>query len=474
MRKHLPFWLLIISLLLVLIISKLIQDGMFLDGIFYSVVSKNMANGIGTFWSPFYSQSGFGGLTGFHEHPPLNFGIQSIFFRFLGNGMYTERIYILVTLIATLLLIVAIWKRVNIVNSEKNISWLPLFFWISTPLVFWSFTNNMQENTMGILILLSVYFYLKSLDPNSNEFVSLLLSGTFIFLASFSKGIPGLFPLSMPILHWISARSISLGKVMYQFAVIFLTITLIYIILFLIPVCNESLSVYLFNRAIYRIGNNPTVDNNFWILYRLFIDIAPALGIFLLLLFIFKRNAAFKMNDRKNSLALFFIFLGIAGVAPMVFTKVQRGFYIVPTIPLFAIGFSLFISGPFSRWCNNFLDGKRHIYFNVLAVVTLCASLIFSLSFIGKTKRDEEMLEDIYKMGPHLRANSIIGVPHEMWNEYSFEGYFLRYFDVSMIEGNKYPYYVSPKNSTQPIPNGFTKIELPTIKYDLYKGQNLK
>ncbi|MEO6304873.1 MAG: hypothetical protein ABIP51_17060, partial [Bacteroidia bacterium] len=128
-KKQLPFFLFVISIILGLTLAVIVQDGMFMDGMLYTCVSKNLANGIGSFWFPVFSKYGFGGLSTFHEHPPLVFAIQAVFFKVLGNGMYTERIYILFTIALTCFLIICIWKYINKDADEKRIGWLPLFFW---------------------------------------------------------------------------------------------------------------------------------------------------------------------------------------------------------------------------------------------------------------------------------------------------------------------------------------------------------
>ena len=79
--KHLPFWIATLALFIGLIVSVLIQDGMFMDGMLYTNVAKNLGNGIGTFWNPISSETWMAdGRATFHEHPPLVFGIQSVFF----------------------------------------------------------------------------------------------------------------------------------------------------------------------------------------------------------------------------------------------------------------------------------------------------------------------------------------------------------------------------------------------------------
>jgi len=52
-----PFRVFTIAVFVIAILPSLVQDGMFIDGIQYAVVSKNLANGLGTFWFPRISQN---------------------------------------------------------------------------------------------------------------------------------------------------------------------------------------------------------------------------------------------------------------------------------------------------------------------------------------------------------------------------------------------------------------------------------
>ena len=83
LTRQTPFWLLAFSILIVLTLPKLIQDGMFMDAMLYTSVSHNLSLGIGTFWFPQFSVHNLAGLSSFHEQPPLIFGFQAIFFKIL-------------------------------------------------------------------------------------------------------------------------------------------------------------------------------------------------------------------------------------------------------------------------------------------------------------------------------------------------------------------------------------------------------
>src|SRR5690606_12591194 len=86
------------------------MQGMFMDGMLYSVVAHNQANGFGDFWFPRFSATGLAGLKTFHEHPPLGFGLQALWFKVFGSADWVERAYSLLTAIMTAALIVGIWR----------------------------------------------------------------------------------------------------------------------------------------------------------------------------------------------------------------------------------------------------------------------------------------------------------------------------------------------------------------------------
>jgi hypothetical protein len=260
--------------------------------------------------------------------------------------MYTERIYVFFTIIINSSLIILIWQLINHDSKEGEIAWLPLVLWISIPVCFWSFSNNMHENTMGIFVLLSVLFYLKAVNANSTIF--LIFSGLFIFLATFSKGIPGFFPIVLPIIYWASIQQIKLKTVIFQTFLLIAIPVSIYALLICFPEARLSLSNYLIKRVLHRIEDNPTVDSQFYILGRLFLELLIPVSITLIIYFVFRRKLFF--DKAKISFAVFFILVGFSGALPLLLTKVQKGFYFVPSLPFFAIGFALLISNPVHEW----------------------------------------------------------------------------------------------------------------------------
>ena len=56
-RAFTPLWCISLSVLLVIIILPFFRQGMFLDGVIYAAIAKNLSLRHGTLWQPFYSQT---------------------------------------------------------------------------------------------------------------------------------------------------------------------------------------------------------------------------------------------------------------------------------------------------------------------------------------------------------------------------------------------------------------------------------
>jgi len=95
-------WAAVLFLITAVLLPQLTTWGMFVDGVTYATISRNLALGIGTWWKPCYTET-LGAR--FHEHPPLVFVIQSLFFRLFGERYLVEKAYSLAAMLATLALI---------------------------------------------------------------------------------------------------------------------------------------------------------------------------------------------------------------------------------------------------------------------------------------------------------------------------------------------------------------------------------
>lgn len=471
-KPYFPFWILTITAMIGLIIPILIQDGMFMDGMLYTCVSRNLANGYGTFWFPKFSEMGMAGNITFHEHPPLVFGIQSIFFKTLGNSMYVERFYSFLTAIITAILISSTWKLITREYKELlPLSWLPVLFWIIIPVSFWSYQNNMHENTMGIFTLLSVYFSFKALHSNKKIYFNIILSGFFIFLASLSKGVPGFFPIGIFGIYWLINRSFKFNKMLIYTLLIIAIPIVIYSLLLLFPAPFESLTIYLDKRLIGRVEFAPTVDNRFYILGKLFSELLPVLILSFIMLIIFKIfKIRMKLDKPYSQNIILFLLVGLSGSVPLMLTMVQKGFYFVHSLPFFGLGFALLVAPGLSVLISK-INTQKTTYkiFHYFTILLLISAFTISILQIGKTSRDHDILHDVYEVGQIIPEKSIIKIDKSMWNDWSMQCYLIRYFDISVDHNDvDYDYYLTRSSNDKVSELKFEKANSKTKYYQLY------
>jgi hypothetical protein len=370
----------------------------------------------------------------------------------------------------TAVLISRLWKNIYQKDeSLKSISWLPVILWITIPACSWSYSNNMMENTMGIFTLGAIILIFRAIQSEQNEPCTLALSGVLIFLATFSKGVPGLFPLAAPFLYWLIIRKDSFYKVLIRTSIIAIVPVIIYIILFSLPQGRESLSFYLTKRFWFRINNDPTVEYRFYILKRLFTELLPQIFFISIVVFAAKTKKTEVPLFNNIRLSIFFISIGLAATVPMTLTLVQRGFYLVPSFPFFAVGLSILIAPIVLHFKENVIKTDRqHNIVLMSSILILVFTINYSIMQIGKIQRDRDMLHDVYTIGNSIPDNSFISVTPDLYSTYVLECYFVRYFNDSFNYNDKKNYLMTTKNSVLNLPD-YEKLNMPTKLYDVYK-----
>jgi 4-amino-4-deoxy-L-arabinose transferase-like glycosyltransferase len=469
-NRHTPFWFISISVMIALTLPVLIQDGMFMDAMLYTSVSHNLSMGIGTFWFPKFSVYNIAGLSTFHEQPPLVFGIQALFFKLLGDSMYVERFYTFLTMLLGALLINVLWREI-FGKSEllRNAGWLPVILWITIPVCFWSYSNNMHENTLTLFTLSAVIILYKSFQNQKFLLVYGMVAGVFVFFATLSKGIPGLFPVAVPVLYWMTTRKIDFKRAIIQTGIILIVPLAAYWVLFLLPESMDSLSIYLFKRALHRINEVPTVDSRFYIIGRLVSELLPQIIFVIIVWFVGRLKKIRPETPSQKGTALFFFSVGLASSLPLMLTMVQKGFYFVPSLPFFAIGFSLLIGHIIVSFIQR-IDpaGFRFRLFLLASFLLLIAVIGLSWMQKGKASRNEELLHDVYLIGKVIPSRSTVSISNAMWNDWSLQCYLARYFNISLESGYKKEYCIMDKTLKSDPPKEYHMVNLPTKQYILY------
>ena len=422
-----PFWLLLIGLFLILVSKSLLTEGMFFDGVTYASISCNMAEGQGTFWNPHYTQTLY---PEFRQHPSLALGMEALAFKAFGNHWWVEKAYSVLMFLLSGLFIALIWKRTT---NNLRWAWLPLLFWLAMPLVSWSATNNLLENTMSVFVLLSVYLMIVGYQRNHK--IWLFLSAFTLLLAFLSKGFTGLFPLVFPILYcafdqkrrWIQGPIDSL--------ILLVAVAVFAGIMFL--VCPGSFGYIKDYIRLQVIGGGlyeATASSRLYIVFALLQQlIIPLVLALVLVICKTKSKVNSKVFEFPPDKAWFYVFLimGLVGVLPIMVSVKQRDFYMLAALPFFALACGHITLSMLTLWLPKITPQVRK-WMTLGAGCVVLLGLVLNVIHIGKYGRDEALIKEVKQRIEEVGENSIIEVSQVEYTQWAKHAYYMRYGEISL------------------------------------------
>ena len=419
--------MLLIGLFLILVSKSLLTEGMFFDGVTYASISRNMAEGQGTFWNPHYTQTLY---PEFRQHPPLALGMEALAFKAFGDHLWVEKAYSVLMFLLSGLFIALIWKR-----TTNNIrwAWLPLLFWLAMPLVAWCATNNMLENTMTVFVLLSVYLMIVSYQRNHKFW--LFLSAVALFLAFLSKGFTGLFPLVFPILYCVfdQKRKWIQGPIDSLFLVVSLAV-FAGIMFLVFPPSLSYIKDYIQLQVIGGGLHEATVSSRFYIVFSLLQQlIIPFVVVLALVICKAKNKINNKIFEFPPDKDWFYIFLmlGLLGVLPIMVSVKQRDFYMLAALPFFALACGHITLSMVNMLMLRMIPKTRK-WMTFGASCILLIGLVLNIVHIGKYGRDEALIEEVKTQIVAADGKTIIEISPEENTNWAKHAYYMRYGKISL------------------------------------------
>jgi hypothetical protein len=222
------------------------------------------------------------------------------------------------------------------------------------------------------------------------------------------------------------------------------------------------------------ITNEVTKDSRFYILYRLLMELLPALIILLLFLaFVWKSKSPMGLISKNLRPSMAFLFLGLAGVLPIMISRKQSSYYLMTSLAFFAVSFGLLvtphITALIDRVTGSITCSRFYKYFGI---TVLSAGIILNASYSGGINRDHNMLRDIKLIIPELKKNSIVNILPEMNTNYILHAYFARLHNISLDADitNSHNYLITGKAMySDTIYKGYNLVNLQTREYDLFR-----
>ena len=474
MRNETPIYLFLLGVFLIIISPSLLTHGMFMDGMIYATVAKNMADGLGTFWQPYFTATCY---PEFFEHPPLAMGIQSILYRVFGDSFLIEKLYSFSTWLLVAVGMVQIWKHFQLKNA-----WLPIFILLTVSRIIWASTNNGLENTLAVLLIFALLFYLKSLKNQRY----LMLSGVFVAAAFLTKGPFGLFIWGLPFFYEsIVERKNIFVALLSSVKLIFWSVLPLVLLYSSSDSAWNNLTNYYEVQVLDSIKNIETVESRWFIVRYLLAELILPLSIVAIVLWIvWKKWRQLLPDTRHKRLALTFLVCALGGVLPIMISMKQSGFYILPTFPIFALGLAFLIEKSVATWMKNAnLITESKNFFTYPGISALLVGIALNLTAYGGFDRDEDKLQDMHRIvaklqeeiakTPEIGAIQVLGVSEELWNNWSIQAYFQRYYGIALDPNDIQEHaYILVEDGRVPDDVGFAieRITSNTQRYHLFKN----
>jgi hypothetical protein len=346
-------WLFTFSFILITFLPRSIDDTMFMDGVTYAAIARNMSEGIGSFWRPFFAHSfwlPYDNGDFFSGHPPLQFGLQSLLFRLFGDTPLVENGYNLLILIGYIYLLVKIWHALlGSASAFRAFSWLPVLCWYWMEIVYYSIPNNFLDSTMGLFCLASCYcqlvFIKKDIVRTSDDFWP-LLAGICIVLAFLTKGPVGLYPLAFSVIYAISTPSLRLSKVFRPTAIMLIVVLASIAGILAYAPARAFMTTYFNGQVVQALLQKREKAGTGWtahftlvlaLLRNLYPHLLALAGLYGL-----SYGLRWKISQEKgiSKNVLLTAFVAASGIIPMLVSIKQYPHYLLPSLPFVALLFA--------------------------------------------------------------------------------------------------------------------------------------
>jgi len=443
-----PLWLFTGLFLAAMFLPRLVTIGMFGDGLLYSSLARNLAEGRGQIWAPFFSTGywiDFASGNPYFENPPLMIWLQAGFFRLLGDPWWVEKLYAFLLFILNAWLIARVWE-IPLRGSvfQEKYGWFPLFFWYFIPSVIWGNPNNLMDNNLLTFCLLALYFALNGAFFREKTWLNLTLAGVFIYLGFMTKGPVALYPLAAPFLLTVIFEKANWKRGFLQSTWVGIVAGgLFLLMLALIPEARVYFENYWEKRlGVVISGTREDAALAGWARLKIFVILAKELAglaaLMLVLFFALRREKSQTPAPDSSLLArktsLLFLLLGFCGTLPLIASARQSGMYIIPSLPMFALAAGYFclpvlhdrLASPGEK-TTRFLNGLRIFSFAGAAVLAVYLVFIF-----GKPAREKALQEAIPFIQKTIPKGEKVAVCERLMSDLHAHAYLQRFHHLEL------------------------------------------
>ena len=451
-----------LSVYCLLVFPRMLSHGMFLDGVVYASIARNMAENYGSFWRPSYTATVY---PIFYEHPPLGFWLQSWAYRLCGDSAYVEALWGCFVGGLILVGLGGIWGCLRPQGVAVSGTWFPLGLCVIMPMTSWAFSNNLLENTLTLFIVISVYFCIVSLkNPQVLSSLSYgILSGVSIFCAVLVKGPVAMFPIAVPFIAMLSDGKKLLRIVVTTFVLV-TTLGLSCGLMF----SMHTESAHFFKRYLRQqvlasvTGERETSASRCNVLTVVSREsLVPLLAAGMLTAAMYRLRKT-TISSIRYRLCLYYLGIALAGSLPILISAKQKRWYVFPSLPFYSLAIAAVFNDAALALEKLLSENKK-----MCKYITLFSSMIFCLAVFlmfletNVLRRDKDFHRDFSKQSlPILERNIISVYPHYLATNWSLVANMQRKFKASLSENIGHDYLLTTTEylNSEHIPSTYKRI----------------
>jgi len=491
-------WLFTVLFIAAMFLPRLLTQGMFGDGLLYSSLARNLAEGRGTMWAPFFSSGywiEFASGNPYFENPPLIIWLQAGFFWLLGDHWWSEKLYSLLLFLLNAWLLVRVWEiplRGTVFQGKYG--WVPLLFWYLIPVVIWGNPNNLMDNNLLTFCLLALLLALDGLFSDRRIWLKMSFAGVCVYLGFMTKGPVALYPVAAPFLFALASirptntsqtevtrfKNVSLLRGFFHSTWVGLVaLGLFVLMLALIPEAKIYFENYWEKRlGVVISGTREDAELTGWARFSIFKILAQELvGIIVvfLVLFVLSKNKwrpidrvtlSHPVNFNAQKISLLFLLLGFAATLPLMLSARQSGMYIIAGLPMFALAAGYFHLPLLHHWLAEPSEKTRR-FLKKLGIVSLAGMVVLAVHLFlifGKPSRERDLLNDLPYIQQTIPKGEKVAVCENLMNSLHTHTYLQRFHHLELTsELSACQYALTDRRcdiATNPVleQNGFEKI----------------
>jgi 4-amino-4-deoxy-L-arabinose transferase-like glycosyltransferase len=449
-------WALALSAILWSFLPKLTGEGYFLDGMTYAVISRNLAEGYGSFWKPVFGETFWNPYsTGsvYYDNPPLYFWIEALFFKILGDAWWVERVFNGCLVIAHLFLVRALWRLLHPQPEHRWMAWLPVLLCCVPALFRWGFASNLYEALLSVFALAGLALYLHFTRRRAAPLVGSLTLGALVVVAGLTKGLVALYPLTVPFFYHLAYQPRRWRAGFGQSALATGVVGLAFAALLVYEPSRHYFDVYWNQQVLSALAGKREVAEGSGLTARLYLLGQLVFELRGVLVLTGLALGWLRMRRRSDGparqAALFFGLVALSASLPLLVSPKQYGHYNLPSLSLYVLALASLIAPALAdalslRWVRRWAP----LGFATLSVLALVGTGYYlQRGWHTRSAVEEAYLHDTYALKGQLPEHIKIAVHPAQLREGYLHTFLGRYFHDELIaDSSRAEYFILMRN----------------------------